>query len=385
MSAVRRFLWGVWVLASLHLVFSLGAAVLVPEPPAPGPLMAAAGGSITDLGIQFHRTGAERFLPVFGALLRSLDPGTTVHVVVTDRADHNRFEEARFGWFPVGGGPRVEYAYAGRPITSWMRDRLAVLDPGPSGGPAVLLAPAAPMTGPEARAHDWTVPWTLGEHLGGRALVRATEYRFDGGDLIADEERVYVATPLVGRNPGLDPEALYARLERDLGRPVLRLGSAEHPVPDHHIGMFLTPLGDGRVAVGDPDLALAALEQAGVHDTTLLVGGTPLSLDLEAERLDRFRRVAQELRAAGLEVVPVPILPSSGPYVFMSYNNVLVERRADGRLHVYLPVYGVDALDAAATEAWEDAGAVVHPIAVDGLFRLGGSVRCLVAPLARVS
>jgi len=384
MSAVRRFLWGVWILGGLYLVFALGAVVLTPEPPEAGPLMPASGGPITDLGIQFHRTGAERFLPVFGALLGALDPETTVHVVVGDEADHNRFEEARTGWFAEGEGPRVVYASAGQPITSWMRDRLGVLDPGPSGGPAVLLAPAAPMTGPEARAHDWIVPWTLGEHLGTRAMVRATEYRFDGGDLIADEERVYVATPLFGRNPGVAPDALVARLERDLGRPVLRLGSEAHSVPDHHIGMFLTPLGDGRVAVGDPDLALAALAEVGMERPAMLpVGGEPLTLDLDPGRLDRFRRVAEELRAAGLEVVPIPILPSRSPYVFLSYNNVLVERRADGRLHVYLPVYGVDVLDDAAIRAWEEAGAVVHPIGVEGLFRLGGSVRCLVAPLAR--
>jgi len=48
-----------------------------------------------------------------------------------------------------------------------------------------------------------------------------------------------------------------------------------------------------------------------------------------------------------------------------------------------MPIYGVPALDGRATNVYESLGAVVHPIDVSRLFRLGGSVRCLVAPLRR--
>jgi hypothetical protein len=219
--------------------------------------------------------------------------------------------------------------------------------------------------------------------VGRAARVEHAGYRFDGGDLIADAERAYVATPLLERNPDVAPVELLLALAADLGRPVLRLGTTG-PVPNHHIGMFVTPLGAGRVAVGDPDAAIRALRTSVAlpGDHLLEVGGELLALDLSDERLDRFRRVADELRAAGLEVVSIPLLPTREPFVYLSYNNVLCDRRG-GRLHVLLPVYGVAALDAAATSAWEQAGAVVHAIDVSAIFRLGGSVRCLVAPLER--
>ena len=34
------------------------------------------------------------------------------------------------------------------------------------------------------------------------------------------------------------------------------IGDRPEDVPNHHIGMYLTPLGNGRLAVADPDLGL---------------------------------------------------------------------------------------------------------------------------------
>jgi hypothetical protein len=213
-------------------------------------------------------------------------------------------------------------------------------------------------------------------------VVRAA-YRFEGGDLIADRTRGYYATPLVARNAGVDPSALAARLQGDCGRPLLRLG-ATGAVPDHHLCMVMTPLGRGRVAVGDPDLALAALRAAGAlgPGDTVATGGGRVALDLRPETLARFRRLADELRAAGCRVVPVPLLPTREHYVYLGYNNVLAETRADG-LHVLMPTLGVPALDGAAARAWTALGATVHPIDCGAIFRLGGTVRCLCEPLAR--
>lgn len=367
MSRLHRALWGVLVLALVHA--ALTVACRTPSADEPLVLMPAAGGSITELGIQFHEPGHERFLPVFARILAELQPGTRVRVVVADEADRRRFLDA----VSPPAGVALSFAETGHPITSWMRDRLAVRTT--LEGEPRLLAPPAPMTGPEARVRDWLVPWTLADELG--VDVAGSRYVFEGGDLIADADRAYVADAFVVRNPEWTEAELLAELAGDLGLPVLRLGSEAHPVPDHHIGMFLTPLGDGRVAVGDPDLALAAV---GLGD--LVVGGEALALDRAPERLDRFRRVAEELEAAGLEAVRIPILPTLEPYVFLSANNAMLEHRADG-LHVWMPWYGVAAFDRASTEAWEAAGAVVHPIDVREVFRLGGSVRCLVAPLRR--
>ncbi len=353
---LRRALWALCAVLAVRLI-----GVVTARPQEPAPLMPATAGAITDLGLQFHRQGHERFLPVFGAIVGGLTADATVHAVVADAEDEALLRAAWQEWAPEAG---LEVVKTDHVITSWMRDRLAVLGRGER-----LLAPVLPVTGPEPRARDWRVPWVLGNHL--NRPVQKARYRFDGGDLIADDERAYVAAPLLARNPMLPREELTAWLEEDLGRPVLVLD----PAPDHHIGMFVTPLGQRRVMVGDPDLALS------------LLGGSGQALDVHGRLaltsdLAPYRAVATQLEAAGLEVVRVPLWPSAEPWVWLSYNNVLAETR-DGRLRVWMPSYGVPVLDAAARAVWEREGAEVLPIDVSEVFRLGGSVRCLTAPLGR--
>lgn len=384
MSELVRQLWAPALAVLLvHLAITGGRRWLREDdtaaPVRRGAMMVAAGGPLEELAIQFHRPGAELFLAVYRQLFSALDPETTVHVVVGDETDREIFEEARRGWaMEDGSGPRVRYAVVGRPITSWARDRLAVLDP-VDEGPITIFAPPAPMTGPETRGNDWLVPWSLRSHLGdGAELVRAT-FRFEGGDLIADEDNVYVATPLFGRNPTRTPASLLRTLEEALSRPVIRLGTDAHPAPSHHVGMFVTPLGNGVVAFGDPELGLALMGDG----DTLEVGGAPLAIERDPEALRPFLEVGRTLAAKGLDAFSLPLIVSREAHTWISYGNVLMERRRDGRLHVYMPVYGLPPLDARARAIYEARGAVVHPIHVARLFRLGGTVRCLVAPLRR--
>jgi len=342
--------------------------------------MVAAGGPIQELAIQFHRTGAELFASVYRQLFAAMDEGTQVHVIVSDEADRVLFERLRRAWLREDGhGPGVRYVIVGRPITSWARDRLAVLDPGADGA-LTILAPPAPMTGVEARANDWLVPWALSEYLGDAASLERAIFRFEGGDLIADADHVYVATPLFERNPDVSAERVLAQLQITLGRPILRIGREGHPSPSHHIGMFVTPLGEGVVLYGDPEMGLALLRDR----DALMVAGAPLVIDRTAEARAPFAEVRDALTAAGLRTVALPLLVSDQAHVWLSYNNVFMERRRDGRLHVYMPTYDLPEFDLAARQVYESLGAVVHPIDVSHLFRLGGTVRCLVAPLRRL-
>jgi hypothetical protein len=238
-----------------------------------------------------------------------------------------------------------------------------------------ILAPPSPHLGAAGRLGDYLVPWDLAGAEG--VEVRVAPFEFEGGDLIADGSRVFVAAPLLGRNPSFerDPQRLVRLLERELGREIIDIGFDGTPVPDHHIGMFVTPLGDGRVVVGDPDLGLAVLPGG-----LVMVGSRPVEADRREETLERFRNVRRVLELRGIEVIPIPIVPTREPYVFVSYNNSLLEERRDG-VHVYMPTYGVGALDAAATAAFERAGARVHPLPAGRVFGMGGTVRCLAVPL----
>jgi len=382
---LARRLWApLLVVALAHFAFSEGRRAFgasdAREARAPGGLMVAAGGSMQELAIQFHRSGAEIFLDVYRQLFAELDPDTRVQVIVGDEEDERVFEAARQGWLEEGdSGPHVRYLAVGRPITSWARDRFAVLD-SVEGGPLTILAPPAPMVGAEERANDWLVPWALSEHLGPIARLERASFQFEGGDLIADDAHAYVATPLFERNPYKSAERILRELSVTLGRRVVRLGREGHPAPSHHIGMFVTPLGEGVVLYGDPALGLDLLGER----TVLPVGGIALKIDRSAESRAPFVEAHEALANAGLHTIALPLLVSDQSHIWLSYNNVLMERR-HGRLHIYMPSYGVPDFDARAQQIYESLGAVVHPIDVSHLFRLGGTVRCLVAPLRRAS
>lgn len=332
-------------------------------------VMMPTAGRLDVLELQFHRDHGELFLPVYEDLLAELDPATRVLVAVEDERDIELFERVR-------AARDVEYVFVGEPITSWARDRLTVLA---GDDRSVLLAPPVPHRGGLARANDWLVPWAVRRYLAADAAIETAPFVFDGGDLIADETHVFIGDPLVARNPGLTREQITDLVEATVRRDVVFLGGGE-PVPDHHVGMFITPIGGGRVAVGDPDLALElfAPEQRTLRDA---LGGT-IEIDRREDTLELFRNVARDLERHGFEVVRIPIVSTPEKFVFLSYNNVLLDRRG-GRLHVFLPRYGVPELDRAAKEAWESAGAITHPIDAATIYRMGGSVRCLTAPIVQ--
>jgi hypothetical protein len=352
-----------------------------PRSPPNGRIVTAAGGQIDEMAIQFHReTGGDAFLPVYAEIFGALSPETTVWVIVTDEADERIFDEARRTW--TSPGPRVRYARVGRTITNWARDRMAVL--ADDEGAPVLVAPPDAHAGALARANDWHVPWVLRSALGARGRIVTAPFAFDGGDLIADESFVYFATPLERRNASRPINVLRHELETLVGRPPLRVGDVGDPAPDHHIGMFVTPLGDGVVAYADPELGSERLFGSAHAEAPrrVITGGRSYEIDERPETRRRFARVESDLERAGLHTVALPMVPTTTPYAWIGYDNVLLDRRPDG-LHVLMPTYGLPALDQAAAEIYRSLGATVHPIDVSGIFHHGGTVRCLAAVISR--
>ena len=148
------------------------------------------------------------------------------------------------------------------------------------------------------------------------------------------------------------------------------LGDAVGDVPRHHIMMYMLPLDDRTIAVGD------------VRAGTALLGDTPFSVDDVEVQAPRFDRAAQILTDKGFHVVRVPALVLPGGGSFVTYTNALFDRRGDQRI-VYLPTYELPALDAAAHRFYEGQGFEVHEIDVASIYRLNGSLGCLVNVLAR--
>ena len=160
----------------------------------------------------------------------------------------------------------------------------------------------------------------------------------------------------------------------ELGKPVTVLGRdipatphIEEPATDH-VDMGCTPMDDKTFAVGDPGLANKLL-------------GLPTNARNRDNQQD-FDSYAQTLTAKGYNVVRLPHLePKENGAPYLSYNNCLMERfqRSDGEdvRRVFLPQYGIDVLDSAATKIWESQGFEVIPMQLDKLSSNWGALRCI--------
>jgi hypothetical protein len=351
---------------------SQGPTSRPPEDP-PARLVPDNGGPFQELVLHYAPQIEADVAPSYRDLLQAFDSRVTVWVAVETREHFSRFKGLLERW-RVGRTSRFKPVVVGRPITTWSRDRYSLLR---QGDRRVLLVRPRPHRGPEPRVNDWQVPFALARAVGSDVTVRKAELIFDGGDLIATDQFVFATSLLMARNAGgslSDPRRLARWLGAQTGREPVLLGREPDEVPPHHIGMFLTPLGDGVVLVGDP---LAGL--------TLLPKGArlPRPVARDSATLARFQGIARDLRELGFTVKGVPLVPLSDGLTYVTYNNALLERRADGRLHAYVPQFGIATLDAAGRAAYVREGVVVHPVDVSRIYRHNGTVRCLVNVLRR--
>ncbi|MEO8701381.1 MAG: agmatine deiminase family protein [Kofleriaceae bacterium] len=353
------------IVASALIVFVFGAAfaggkpgaTLVPED---------ASGHLRRIAIHYAPAMDARAMPVWRELFRVLPADVAVEVAVARREDFDRFV---VGMRAEGiAETRFRAVVVGHPITTWSRDRMAALAT-PSGGS--VLAPPRVSTVSGARAGDWEAPFALAREVY-QARPQIAELVFEGGDLAASKRYVFADANLIGRNLGRGDATrahLEGVLERTFDQEIVWLGDAQGDVPEHHIMMYMVPLDDHEVLVGD------------------VRRGRELAPDLDADEdlelhAARFDRVAAQLAARGFTVrrVPVVVLPGAGSYV--TYTNALFDRDATGPI-VYLPTYSQPALDREATLLYESLGYRVIPIDVTSVYRLNGSLGCLVNVMAR--
>jgi hypothetical protein len=305
------------------------------------------------------------------------------------------------------------------PITIWTQDPFLVLRS--AGGDTTLL-----MSRSFERAADEGFALRLAQDAGFR--TRRSRLHFEGGNIVSDEAHVFVGANTIHHNARtlqLSETDIAAGFEQELGRKLLVVGPAPQPIA--HIDMMLTPLGAGRVALADPAAGAAVVERllreqpqaVAEFERSIMAGffGHPAIRALDnpdgseitapqlqgqtAEMVAASQQlapvldgIAAALAQHGYRVERVPFLfggpdadpADSGPqagYPMLTYNNVLLETTPAGA-QVYLPNYGLAALDEAAASAWQALGFTVHP--VDGLVTsamYGGALRCSVKVLGR--
>ena len=330
-------------------------------------------GELAEICVHYDRDFHDESIETLADLFGSLGPDTVVRVVVSEREEFDALVRDLTA-LGVDGIRRLDPVVTGYPITPWAKDRFGTF--ARRGRPVVAVPPTrARVPGP--RGNDERVPDLLCDELPG-LHCESLPFFFEGGDLLADERHVFVTSTLLGRNQPLDPQRrieLLASIGSVAGREVVTLGHEPDDLPDHHVGMYVTPLGDGVVAVADPDLGARIVQAAPVTE------GTP-GISSDCAAIDKFHRVARELESQGFDVVRIPLLLTATPRVYVSYNNALLERGPSGR-RIFMPVYGIPSLDDAATQLFEQQGWQVVPVRVAKLYQHTGSLRCQVGVLAR--
>ena len=266
---------------------------------------------------------------------------------------------------------RFHPVVVGAQITTWSRDRYAALVD--ENGAGAILAPPRIETPFASRAGDARSPLAISRALYGQD-PHVADIVFEGGDLAATPRYVFADVNLAARNLGradADRPSIERELHHRFAQEIVWLGDELGDVPRHHIMMYMVPLDDHTIAVGDV--------RAGVQ----LLGDEPLELDDVDVEARRFDHAAELLAAHGFHVVRVPVLVRAGAGSYVTYTNAVFDRRADGKRVVYMPTYQLPALDRAGQAFYEAQGFEVHPIDVSPIYGLNGSLGCLVNVLAR--
>ena len=361
-SPFVRAVAGMFAGAIVSAVLVMVISALHREPPLPRLVPETASGALQRIAIHYVPAQDAQALPVWQQLFRVLPPSVKVVVAVERAEDFTQFLAHMRGTRTE----RFSSAIVGHAITTWSRDRMAALE-----APAGILSPPRVSTSSGRRAGDWDAPFAITRSVYD-ATPRIANLVFEGGDLAASRTYVFADANLIGRNLARG-DATRAHLEDVLAhtfsQKVIWLGDNPGEIPEHHIMMYMVPLDEHRVLVGDPRLG---------HELAPAVDADAAFEDHVA----RFDHVASLLTAQGFAVtrIPVVVLPGAGSYV--TYTNALFDRDESGPI-VYLPTYGIPELDDTASDLYASLGYRVIEIDVSTIYRLNGSLGCLVNVMSR--
>jgi hypothetical protein len=304
-------------------------------------------------------------LPTYRDLLRELPADARIVVGVRAAEDARELREELGLDDP---DPRVRFVEAGEWVSGWARDRYVLFG---KGGKECLLLPRREAVGP-TRLGDLAVAKEL-KRLAPEIQVIESEFVLEGGDLLFTPEEVIAGPAAVAINvvPGERTEAdVRARLEEVFGRRLVVAAERDSPLAREHVDMYIAVAGPRTLFVGDPRLALEAIEKG---EDVRRFGRFPREKQLALA--ETYDGVAARLGEEGFDVKRLPILHAED-HVILTWTNAVVETR-EGKRRVYLPEYGLKRLDRAAQEAWAAVGCEPVPISAEAVIVLGGGVRCV--------
>jgi len=171
-----------------------------------------------------------------------------------------------------------------------------------------------------------------------------------------------------------------------------------------HMDMGMTPIDSNKILVGDPSIAIEAInkmtpEERADHNARINAAlGRPAQVDTlgelvrknteEEPRLQHnFDVNAKKVEAEGYEIGRLPYLQGTRGTSWVTYNNCLMESytREDGSKvrRVFLPTFDLPILDGIARATYEKEGFEVIPLKLAALTSWQGAIRCISNVLER--
>lgn len=345
-------------------------------PEATGAILSDCSGAIRSFVVQYTRQAGPIVMRTYQDFLSRMDSDVTVYVVCPDAVDWKDFC-FRLGKVSCRMVPVITH----HPITAWSRDRWIAFSPYGRNTRTTILFPREEnaSTAWSERIGDGRVAEDIAAAEPVQVVARRSDFFFDGGDFDADDNTIFVTPALLERNlqHTVDTRKNFLlALTRLTKRRVLLLDGA----PNHHTGMYMMPVGNRTILVGDPGLAAELLKKSGLNRVMCSTAGGD---DFSQSTATRFETVANLCTAAGYRVVRIPVVPGKDSRTYLTYVNAIMDVRGGKRV-VYMPSYAhAGPLNKAATETWQSVGYEVRPVDCTLVFPHFGALHCLVNVLQR--
>ncbi|MFQ5501679.1 MAG: agmatine deiminase family protein [Phycisphaerae bacterium] len=279
------------------------------------------------------------------------------------------------------------------PLSIWARDRYIAMRPVSGSALPIWLVPAVVDNfDSKRRNREREVPRLLN---GFEPLCRIakTPLVLEGGNVIASTDHILIGANVLSENaPTWTPERTRLELDAIFKGSVVLVADESGMPPIAHVDLFITWIAGDHLLVASPALGREVMDGADAASGEALRQRLfitpdmpdPKGPDFRPDRAARFDQVAARLKKRGFRVTRIPYADSRNGDFVVTYNNVIQEQR-DGRHIVYMPIYQIPAMDAAATRVYESLGMIVMPIDVSPICHLLGAVRCLANVVERAS
>lgn len=344
-------------------------------------LLSDTSGQIEQVVLQYSASLASEVIPTYRSFLQQLDENAVVHVVCESSVQVDAFRLMLENW-QIRNTARFKVVNANKEITVWARDRFVVKTAKDNLRKRIVILPTLLQAECADRINDKEVPGIIAKSNGEEIETRQSSLFFEGGNLVTSDKHLFTGhLTLADPRLGSHDEAI-RRLEQEFGKKAVVIGSEKTPEPDYHIDMYLTPIDDKTVLLGDPALSKKILAEryGGEEGARRDEQEEPARPD-DQKLLESYAQAKRQLEEKGFKVERVPIVHDEKGYT-ITYNNVLMEVK-NGKRIVYMPSYGVKELDSAAAKKYESLGFEVKPVDVAEIYRFGGTLRCITNVLAR--